>query len=609
MCNNMSTRFCIIFCLTLFLVIPSTISASSQEAVHKESAISFTNAGMDSWLPGWTYRKSHNITGAAGAGEDYQVFFNVSYSSGADSGANVYCGGNCSADFSDIRFTGSNQHTIYRYWIDSMNTSDYAYIWVRIEESLNTSTTIYMYYGNEHALSMSDGAATCDFFEDFMNPFDTDTWDHTGPLPIFDEGNASFTVPAGYTWDYLAIATPDELPTRGYRLRTRMKFNTVSNFVGRHSYFGFGHSNIGSYGINGAVCIDIHDSDQELLFHTVGDDDFDHHGAIGYAHTDFRSYEMLVQPLGPVSLSDGSNTVSGTLDYDISLRPSIGIHVNGAYEGITITTHYDYFWITKWQPSEPAHAEWGEATQSPYASDMTAPIVDSPSDMTIEADAWNTTIQWNTMEENQYWYYILVDNETALSGEWNTDEIEFPLNAIFFHLGPHNITLLVVDYNLNTATDTVMVVVTDTTPPSIDSPLDIQIEQGDWNARIIWTVDEALPQSYIVTRNSAVIMSGSLETSQVFVNLQTLEIGMYSFTLVVTDTSGHSASDTVIVTVGFLTTTPYSEPPDDPAWSNLLVVDMGTILMFGFGFVIIVAACMLFRSSRTANIADNYQYY
>jgi len=610
--RNMSTIVCIILCLTLFLGTPSSDAGIFQEVIQQDQGISFADDGIDSWLPGWKYRKTHNITGAAEAGEDYQIFFNVSYSSGDDSGNNVYCGGNCSTDFSDIRFTGRDQHTVFDYWIESMNASDYANIWVKIAENLSTSTTVYMYYGNEYAASMSDGEATCDFFEDFMAPINTTKWNHTGPNPTFIDGNASFNVPAGKTWDYPAIATPDELPTRGYRLRTRMRFSTVSNFLGRYSYFGFGHSNIGTYGVNGIVCIDIEDSDAHLQLHSVGDETFDFHGTLGDVHTDFRTYEMLVQPLGPVSLTDGITSVSGTLSYDISLRPSIGIHVNGVYDAEQISTYYDYFWITKWQPSEPHHDEWGNATQSPFISDVTAPIIDSPQDMNIEAGTWNTSIQWNVTEENQYRYFIFVNNETVVSSDWNSTAIVFSLNSIVSSLGSYNVTLLLVDYNLNTATDTITVVVIDTTAPLIDSPFDMQVVEGDWNARIIWTIYEALPNSYTVTRDSAVIMSGSLQSTQVFVSLQTLEIGEYSFTLDVTDTSGHNASDTVIVTVGSpLITTTSSEAPDSPGWSNISIpiLDMGTVLLLGFGFFIILAACVLFRSSRYEDTGYEYSYY
>ena len=38
----------------------------------------------------WSYRKSHVINSAAGAGTDYQVKIVVHYGSGADSGENVY---------------------------------------------------------------------------------------------------------------------------------------------------------------------------------------------------------------------------------------------------------------------------------------------------------------------------------------------------------------------------------------------------------------------------------------------------------------------------------------------------------------------------------------
>ena len=54
-------------------------------------SISLSQVGANpGWLSEWGYRKSHNLTGATGAGTDYQVSITVHSGSGSDSGDDVY---------------------------------------------------------------------------------------------------------------------------------------------------------------------------------------------------------------------------------------------------------------------------------------------------------------------------------------------------------------------------------------------------------------------------------------------------------------------------------------------------------------------------------------
>ncbi|MHA2425780.1 MAG: DUF2341 domain-containing protein [Candidatus Thorarchaeota archaeon] len=574
------------------------------------------DAQTDSWLPGWKYRKSHNITGAAGAGTNYQIPFTVHYSNGTDSGSDVYCGENCSEDFSDIRYTGSDEFTLLDYWIETYTPSDSAKIWVEVSENLNHSATVYMYYGNDFATSESNGEATCVFYEDFSAPFNSTKWNHTERLPTFEQGEGNFIVEAGYTWDPLAIATPYELPDRGYRLRTKMKFNTIDNFNARHSYFGFGYSNIGTYGINGVICIDITDENTDIELHTVGDEDFDFFGVIGQPHFNYKEYELIVEPFGLIRLSDGTNTVSGTLTYDISLRPSIGVVVNGAYNGNYIRTTYDYYWITKWQPVEPQHAQWGNVTESPYTSDDTSPIVDfSFDDFEFEPWDWNaTTVSWNVTEENPFLYEIYVNGMLAERSVWVDDVIVYSFDRIEEYvvvtlLGSHNITLHLIDLNLNTATDEVIVTFVDTTPPLIYPVEDIVMEQGDRSFRIEWVIEEVFPHYYSVRRSGTVIMSGFQTTDTVLVNLDTLNPGNYTFSLNVEDSSGNNATDYVNVLVldPYIITTD-TDSSITPGGNVFPTIDLATIVLFGIGFVFIVGICLLLKGNDIPEMQSGYTY-
>ena len=121
---------------------------------------------MTSWLPNWSYRKSHLITASAGAGTGFQVKITVHYGAGTSTGDNVYCNSLCKTDFGDIRFTDNDGSTELSYWMQSKVDSDNAIFWVKVNDTLESNATIYMYYGKSDATTTSDIDAT---FIDVIN--------------------------------------------------------------------------------------------------------------------------------------------------------------------------------------------------------------------------------------------------------------------------------------------------------------------------------------------------------------------------------------------------------------------------------------------------------
>ena len=69
--RKMGSSLCVILCIVLLLGTQQTVSfrtsTVSEELLSNDSLVS----SVESWLPGWKYRKAHNITGVTGAGEDY----------------------------------------------------------------------------------------------------------------------------------------------------------------------------------------------------------------------------------------------------------------------------------------------------------------------------------------------------------------------------------------------------------------------------------------------------------------------------------------------------------------------------------------------------------
>lgn len=102
--------------------------------------------------------------------------------------------------------------------------------------------------------------------------------------------------------------------------------------------------------------------------------------------------------------------------------------------------------------------------------------------------------------------------------------------------------------------------------PTIDQPADITYEEGASGNIITWTPNDINPAAYVIYRNGTSIETGNWNGSAISINVDGLEAGIYNFTLVVSDASGISNSDTVMVTVK----TKKSE--DSPGFSVLILL-------------------------------------
>ncbi|MHA2424832.1 MAG: DUF2341 domain-containing protein, partial [Candidatus Thorarchaeota archaeon] len=154
---KLSGQFVTLFLIGLLLVpyVAVLVDASpkTRQEVGLENDITLAQSG---WLTGWQYRKSHTITGSAGAGTDYQIRITVHRATGTDSGEDVYVGSNCKTDFGDVRFTDDDGITLLDYWMEEFH-SENASFWVRVKDSLESNQDIYIYYGNSEAMDASDG--------------------------------------------------------------------------------------------------------------------------------------------------------------------------------------------------------------------------------------------------------------------------------------------------------------------------------------------------------------------------------------------------------------------------------------------------------------------
>jgi hypothetical protein len=314
----------------------------------------------------WTYRKSHLITGASGAGSDYQVKLTVHYGVGTDSGENVYLGSNGKTDFSDLRFTDNDETTLLDYWVQEKTDSDNAVVWVKVADDLGSNATIYIYYGNAGASTASSGDSTFLFFDDFEDAsIDAGKWTK-------DIENGTITESGGY------------LRCGGGIKSGSFGHNSLGSEVG---YAGFQDNAVLFRARNSA------DGIGEVAFRG------DYGTNVGYkarfdARSNYGGSSIRVPPYsgwGLLIAGDGDDPSANTwYNYEIRMvGTSIDFLRNGVSRAsgtdatygsageIALQNHYgdhtDYDWVAvrKLVATEPAHSTWGAQEEVSTATTVT----------------------------------------------------------------------------------------------------------------------------------------------------------------------------------------------------------------------------------------------
>jgi len=117
-------------------------------------------------LSGFNYRIP--ITIKENSGEnliDYQILVTLNTQS-------LISQGKMRNDCGDIRFTDSDGITLLNYWIESGCNTQNTRIWVKVNIPASSTKTIYLYYGNPSATSLSNAANTFDYFFSFEGSFE-----------------------------------------------------------------------------------------------------------------------------------------------------------------------------------------------------------------------------------------------------------------------------------------------------------------------------------------------------------------------------------------------------------------------------------------------------
>ncbi|TFF84009.1 DUF2341 domain-containing protein, partial [Candidatus Thorarchaeota archaeon] len=358
--------------LVVFIVamIISSAYSTGITAIRREGGIRYSQqAAGESWLSGWSYRKSHVVEGASGAGSHYNIKLKVNHGTGTDAAGSVFCNGLCQPDFDDIRFTASDGETLLDYWTQESSYSDYAYFWVEVSESLDTDTSIFVYYGNSGVSSVSDGTSTFLFFDDFENGWNTEKWSeyHGGVVvssgEVVLEGDTEFENRASvFGRTYLSS---------GVSYHSRAKWSDTLPTFQRWCTFTDNWSSTEKIEIYGTIthgqvtCLARNDEVQTYDQFDVSSPTSYHEYSFDYAadRVDFYQDSTLL------------TSISSNIP-DEPLVPHLG---EGNRPGSQVWV--DWVFAAKWMPSGPSHGAWGPQqteTGTPPTTQTTTTIITPP---------------------------------------------------------------------------------------------------------------------------------------------------------------------------------------------------------------------------------------
>ncbi|MBD3405232.1 MAG: hypothetical protein GF411_03735 [Candidatus Lokiarchaeota archaeon] len=217
--------------------------------------------------------------------------------------------------------------------------------------------------------------------------------------------------------------------------------------------------------------------------------------------------------------------------------------------------------------------------------DTTIPTIDSTPDFQYEVASTGNSISWIVSDLDAYLYEIHCNGVLIQSESWDGSNIEY--NADGMSVGSHNITLIIFDSSGNRASDSVIVNVTDTITPTISSPEDVTYEAGTNTHSISWNVTDASTLHYVLLRNGTELYDGTMNDSKIIVDIDSLALGTYNFTLIVTDEGGNTANDSVLVHVllpsSISTTTTVST---QEGWNPMIIGLVAGIGIAGFALVV-----------------------
>ena len=205
---------------------------------------------------------------------------------------------------------------------------------------------------------------------------------------------------------------------------------------------------------------------------------------------------------------------------------------------------------------------------------ITPPMVSSPDDQTFKEGSTGYSITWDVADINPY-NYTIYQNGTAIQSDFwtNGSTIFLYLDILNLEQNIHNFTIVVRDTDGLIIKDEVMIfVMSPAVAPILNEPEDFNISPGQ-SFDVVWSMQDDNPvyaEGWLDYGNGTNTLIGTLNwnsgdwpySGHVFMNMTSMDLGTYNFTVLIQDDDGLISIDTVFVTIIDLTVPTIDDPAD-----------------------------------------------
>jgi parallel beta-helix repeat protein len=458
-------------------------------------------------------------------------------------------------------FIDSSRSCILSYNRASNNSAQGFYIWQSTRITLDNNTASY----NTNAGFFVDGALSCTLSKNLAS-YNSLTYSIYGGFHLYDCYNCTLAdnfATRNYSDNFYLNRSDNCLLTGniatgwatlysdGFHLSYSHACTLISNIATGAKDYGF-------YLDHSYLCI-LHnnnaDSNTKTGFFLENSNDCTILGNTAYSNT-----------IGGFVLSYSINC---TLAENVAALSSCGISIAYSSDnklflnwiGPNVLNAGDAYGINTWDDGVSQGNHWSDyggsgvylvsgpsGSGDRYPSGM-EPYIDHPVDFQYEEGSTAHSITWHPSSLHPSSYELYITTPTGMlygMGPW--DGSAFTISVEGLSLGAYSYNLVVYDTTGNSTSDTVVVTVVDNTPPTINTPPDLVYESGTTEYTIVWTPQDLHLDVYTITCNQTPI-SGVWDGTSITVSVDGLALGIYNYSLVINDTSGNSASDTVFITV------------------------------------------------------------
>ncbi|MFX1284159.1 MAG: hypothetical protein ACFFB5_10910 [Promethearchaeota archaeon] len=178
-----------------------------------------------------------------------------------------------------------------------------------------------------------------------------------------------------------------------------------------------------------------------------------------------------------------------------------------------------------------------------HVTDYTPPFIIRPPDLVFSEGTTGHSILWEIIEANPHNYSLYLNDQLISSGTLTNMNMSISVDTL--ELGLHKYILVVYcQFGFSHAASCYVVVV-DITTPTLSQVFDCRFVEGDPNAKVVWKAYDLHPSSYTIKHNGTTIITETWTGTDITLPLIGWFAGTHNVELIVSDTSGNTATDEV----------------------------------------------------------------